>query len=153
MGDSVYKFQSVWQLHAPPDDVFQALARLADYPLWWPEVKAVRAFGDESFELTCRSTLPYELRFTTKQTVRDPDGRTLEAHMEGELEGFSRWTLSALPTGTSATFDEEVVVNKSLLRKLEPIARPAFKVNHTRMMRNGERGLRTYLAGYRARFD
>ena len=99
MGDSRYKFRSVWQLHAPPDDVFRALARLADYPLWWPEIKTVRALGDDSFELVCKSTLPYELRFTTRQTVRDPDARILEAHMEGDLEGFSRWSLSTQPTG------------------------------------------------------
>src|SRR5207342_3615261 len=68
MGDSLYRFQSVWQLHAPPDDVFHALARLPDYPLWWPEIKNVRAFGDDSFELVCKSTLPYELRFTTTQS-------------------------------------------------------------------------------------
>ena len=42
---------------------------------------------------------------------------------------------------------------KPLLRRLELIARPAFKANHSRMMRDGERGLRTYLAGYRARLD
>jgi hypothetical protein len=153
MGDSVYKFRSVWQLHAPPDDVYHALARLADYPLWWPEVKTVTALGDDSFELVCKSTLPYELRFTTTQTVRDPDARILEAHMDGDLGGFSRWSLSTQPTGTSATFDEEVVANKALLRKLELVARPAFKANHTLMMRHGERGLRTYLAGYRAQFD
>jgi len=40
-----------------------------------------------------------------------------------------------------------------LLRRLELAARPAFKANHTKMMRDGERGLRTYLAGYRAHFD
>jgi hypothetical protein len=77
----------------------------------------------------------------------------LEAGMTGDLEGFSRWTISVHPTGTEAVFDEQVVAAKPLLRKLEPIARPAFKANHARMMRNGERGLRTFLAGYRTQFD
>jgi hypothetical protein len=31
---------------------------------------------------------------------------------------------------------------------LLPIARPAFRANHALMMRRGERGLRTYLAGF-----
>ena len=152
MGDSSYTFQSTWQLNAAPDDVYNVLERVADYPLWWPEVKTVRPLGDDVFELTCRAALPYDLRFTTKQAVRDPSTRVLEANMAGDLEGFSRWTISVHPTGTAATFDEQVVVNKSLLRRLEPIARPAFKANHRRMMHNGERGLRTYLAGYRAQF-
>jgi hypothetical protein len=153
MGDSSYTFRSEWHLSAAPDDVYHALERLPDYPLWWPEVRSVRPIGNEAYELTCRSTLPYDLRFTTKQAVRDPVARVLEATMTGDLEGFSRWTISVHPTGTSATFDEEVVANKALLRKLELIARPAFKANHKRMMRNGERGLRTFLAGYRTAFD
>ena len=153
MGDSSYTFQSTWHLSAPPDDVYHALERLPDYPLWWPEVRSVRRLGDDTYEVVCRSTLPYELRFTTKQAVRDPVGRVLEASMTGDLEGFSRWTISVHPTGTAATFDEEVVANKRLLRKLEPIARPAFKANHRSMMKHGEQGLRTFLAGYRTQFD
>ena len=113
----------------------------------------MRPLGNEVYELVCKSTLPYELRFTITQSRRDPDARLLEANMAGDLEGSSRWTIAVDTQGTAATFDEDVVANKSLLRRLEPLARPAFKANHTRMMRNGERGLRTYLAGYRAKFD
>ena len=126
------------------------LERVPDYPLWWPQVRSVTPLGDLTFELVCRSSLPYELRFTTTQAVRDPETRVLEATMVGDLEGFSRWTITVGANGTSATFAEEVVATKALLRRLELIARPAFKANHTRMMRDGERGLRTYLAGYRA---
>jgi hypothetical protein len=129
------------------------LERVPDYPLWWPQVRSVTPLGDLTFELVCRSSLPYELRFTTTQAVRDPETRVLEATMVGDLEGFSRWTITVGANGTSATFAEEVVATKALLRRLELIARPAFKANHTRMMRDGERGLRTYLAGYRAQLD
>jgi hypothetical protein len=151
---SLYKFRSTWNVSAAaPHDVFAVLERLADYPLWWPQVRRVTPLGDDAYDLVCRSALPYELRFTTKQTVRDPVDRVLEATLSGDLEGFSRWTISADSTSTVATFDEEVVATKPLLRRLELVARPAFKANHTRMMRDGERGLRTYLAGYRARLD
>lgn len=153
MGDSFYAFRSTWQLTASPDDVYRALERLPDYPLWWPQVKAVHPRGDDTFELRCRASLPYDLVFTTRQAVRDPSARVLEATLAGDLDGFSRWTIGALPAGTEAVFEEEVVATKPLLRKLEPVARPAFKANHSRMMRDGERGLRTYLAGYRAHFD
>jgi hypothetical protein len=153
MGDSSYTFRTVWQLTASPDDVYKTLERLPDYPLWWPEVKAVHPLGTEAYELVCRATLPYELRFTTTQAVRDPAARVLEATMDGDLSGFSRWTIESHAKGTTATFDEEVVANKSLLRKLEPIARPAFKANHRSMMKHGEQGLRTFLAGYRTQYD
>ena len=153
MGDSFYAFRSSWQVSAPPDDVYKVLERLPDYPLWWPQVKAVRPLGDETYELTCRASLPYDLVFVTRQSARDPEARILAANLTGDLEGFSRWTIAAHPTGTSAVFDEEVVATKAVLRRLELVARPAFKANHAKMMRDGERGLRTFLAGYRAHFD
>jgi hypothetical protein len=74
--------------------------------------------------------------------------RVLEAKLTGDLEGFSRWTITATGSGADLLFEEEVVTTKALLRRLAPIARPAFRANHALMMRHGERGLRTYLAGY-----
>jgi hypothetical protein len=153
VGNSRYEFRSTWHVNATPHDVYAALERLADYPLWWPQVRTVTPLGNDAYELVCRSTLPYDLRFRTEQTIRNPADRVLEATMTGDLDGFSRWTISSASSGTVATFDEEVVATKPLLRRLELVARPAFKANHTRMMRDGERGLRTYLAGYRARLD
>ena len=153
MGESRYEFRSVWRLNAAPDDVFVVLERLPDYPLWWPQVRSVSALGNDTYELVCRSSLPYDLRFTTKQVVKSAADRVLEANMSGDLEGFSRWTITSDAHGTSAQFDEQVVATKAALRKLELIARPAFKANHTKMMRDGERGLATYLAGYRARLN
>jgi len=151
--DHSYKFRSVWKPAAPVGDVYRALERLADYPLWWPEVKEVLPLSENEYELRCRSLLPYDLVFTTHQTRRDHEARVLEAKLTGDLEGFSRWTIQEFPEGARATFEEEVVANKELVRRLDPLARPAFRANHRLMMRHGERGLRTYLAGYRARYD
>ena len=153
MADHTYSFRSVWKLGAPADDVYQALQRLADYPAWWPEIKEVRPLGSEEYELRCRSVLPYDLVFTTHQKRRDPQARVLEATLAGDLEGFSRWTIQEFPEGSRVTFEEQVVANKELLRRLDPVARPAFRANHKLMMQHGERGLRTYLAGRRARWD
>lgn len=153
MGSSRYSFRSVWRLDASPDEVYTVLECLPDYPRWWPQVRRVTPYGDLTFELVCRSTLPYELRFTTTQAVRDPVNRVLEASMAGDLEGFSRWTIASDGQGTSAVFDEEVVATKPLLRRLERIARPAFTANHSRMMRDGERGLRAFMASFGMRRD
>lgn len=153
MAERTYQFRSVWRPAAPVADVYKVLEHLADYPMWWPEVKEVRPLGPDQYELRCRSILPYDLVFTTHQTRRDPMARVLEASLTGDLEGFSRWTLQESPDGVRATFEEEVVANKELLRRLDLLARPAFRANHSLMMRHGERGLRTYLAGYRARYD
>jgi len=153
MGRSRYEFHSTWHVNAAPNDVYAVLERLTDYPLWWPQVRSVTPLGNDRYDLVCRSALPYELHFSTEQTVRSPRDRVLEASMVGDLEGFSRWTITTDAHGTVATFDEDVVATKALLQRLELVARPAFKANHTRMMRDGERGLRTYLAGYRAQLD
>jgi hypothetical protein len=145
---NAYRFRSTWRIAAPVADVYDALVCLRDYPTWWPEVREVTQHGEDAASLRCRSLLPYDLVFTTRQSRRDRDAGVLEAHMEGDLAGFSRWTIAADGRGTAAVFDEEVEVHKQLLRTLAPVARPAFKVNHALMMRHGERGLRTFVAGF-----
>jgi len=42
-------------------------------------------------------------------------------------------------------FDEDVVVRKPLVRRAGLLARPALRLNHAVMMRDGERGLRRHL--------
>lgn len=144
-----YQFRSEWRLSAPPADVFRALAELDDYPTWWPEVRAVRWLSADARRLVCRSLLPYDLNFTVCRPKRDQHAGILQARLDGDLEGTSRWTITASLGGTLAVFDEEVVVNKSLLRRLAPIARSAFAGNHRLMMNHGRRGLTAYLAGMR----
>lgn len=48
-------------------------------------------------------------------------------------------------SGFLLRFDEEVVSTKPVMNLLAPIARPLFRVNHTRIMRHGEQGLRRFL--------
>jgi hypothetical protein len=142
-----YVFRSAWCLDAAPADVTAALECIDDYPTWWPEVRDATPIDEDTYELRCRSTLPYDLVFETRRSVHDVAGGVLEANMIGDLEGFSRWTISAEGAGTRAVFDEDVMLNKRLLRALEPIARPGFRMNHWLMMRHGQAGLRVYLAG------
>jgi hypothetical protein len=144
-----YVFRSEWRLDADPADVFAVLEDLATYPAWWPEVRRADPVDPDACRLTCRSLLPYDLAFTTSRSRQDPAAGVLEATMAGDLAGFSRWTITASGDGTLAVFDEEVDVTKALLVKLEPWARPAFRANHWLMMRHGQAGLRTYVAGYR----
>ena len=143
-----YRFRSTWRVDASPADVYAVLHELADYPVWWPEVRVADQVSDDTFELTCRSLLPYDLVFRTSQEREDPDAGVLEARLTGDLDGFSRWTISSSGSGTVAVFEEEVEATKALLRRLAPVARPAFTGNHWLMMRHGQAGLRTFLAGY-----
>jgi Polyketide cyclase / dehydrase and lipid transport len=141
-----YRFRSTWRLPASPADVYRALESVDHYPHWWPEIRTIRQIDDITGEVVCRAMLPYELRFVIRQVRRDPEGRVLEASMVGDLEGRSVWTITGSDRGSVAVFDEEVVANKSLLRRLALIGRPVFRLNHALMMRHGQRGLAAYLA-------
>ncbi|MGH9125215.1 MAG: SRPBCC family protein [Acidimicrobiales bacterium] len=140
MDPNFYSFRSEWPLAAPAGDVFLALSALGDYPSWWPEVRTVRPVSEDSAELVCRSFLPYELVFTSRQSRIDRDAGILEAVMEGDLAGFSRWTITPAGAGTLAVFEEQVTADKALLRRFARIARPAFQANHAIMMRHGRQG-------------
>lgn len=145
-----YRFTSVWTIAGPPGEAYEVLKDVTSYPGWWPEVKHVsRVAGGDSYELRCRSLLPYDLTFVILRSTEDEAAGVLEASMRGDLEGFSRWTVTGTQSLTRLVFDEEVITNKSMLNRLAPLARPAFKANHSLMMRHGENGLRTYLAGFR----
>jgi hypothetical protein len=150
MDPNRYEFRSVWQLDATRDVVFEVLADLCSYPAWWPEVPRAERIDDATFDLTVRSLLPYDLVFRSVQGRRDREAGVLEVSMSGDLHGFSRWTICDEGATCVATFEEQVTARKPLLRRLAPIARPAFQANHWLMMRHGRAGLRTFLRGYAA---
>lgn len=125
--------------------MFSALKDLEGYVDWWPEIKRVDKLAEGRFDVTARSFLPYELRFVTTQSVLDETTGMIEADLRGHLNGFSRWTLRESDGGTIAVFEEEVDTAKGLLNALAPVARAAFRYNHTLMMRHGEAGLRELL--------
>jgi hypothetical protein len=141
-----YRFRSDWVLPAPPARVYDVLEDLGSYPTWWREIRRVEQVDEATALLTCRSTLPYDLVFTTQQSRRDRDAGVLEAAMTGDLVGFSRWTIRPSGTATLAVFEEEVEAMKPLLRALAGVARPAFAGNHWLMMRHGRAGLRALLS-------
>ncbi|MDX3093038.1 SRPBCC family protein [Streptomyces sp. ME19-03-3] len=140
---SRYRFRSVWPIAAPPEAVYDLLQRPHEYPSWWPQVREVRRTGETTGALRMRSLLPYDLLVTAHQTLRDPRARVLEAALRGDLEGWVRWTAAAEGAGggTRLLFEEDVVVNKPLLRRLAVPCRPLLRANHALMMRRGRRGM------------
>ncbi|MFF0448700.1 SRPBCC family protein [Streptomyces sp. NPDC004609] len=136
-----YRFHTVWDLTARPDAVYEVLADAEDYPSWWPQVRSVIAHGEDSGAVRFRSFLPYELRVTAHAVRRDPEARVLEIGMEGDLEGWARWTVGARGFGTRAVYDQEVEVRRPLMRRLALPCRPVFRANHAAMMRAGLRGI------------
>ena len=146
-----YVFHSDWDIDAPVDDVYAVIRDQSTYVKWWKEVREATDLGDDRCRVRARSSLPIYLDFTASLGSEDRDRGFLEARLEGDLEGFVRWQLSPRGDGTHISYDQEVLTNKLLINALSPIARPAFRANHWLMMRNGEKGLNTFMAG--VRFD
>jgi ribosome-associated toxin RatA of RatAB toxin-antitoxin module len=140
-----YVFATTWRFEHDADAVYGALADVAEYPSWWPQVRAARRLEEGVGELRCRSLLPYDLTFVMRRDVEDAEQRVLAARLEGDLNGTSRWTVTPGDTGCTAVFDEDVEVGSGMLRAAGRIARPALRFNHDLMMRAGHKGLRAWL--------
>ncbi|NUK97083.1 polyketide cyclase [Streptomyces lunaelactis] len=145
MNWSHFRFRTVWDLTARPDAVYAVLERAEDYPLWWPQVREVIAVDEHTSTARFRSFLPYDLLVTARAQRHDPSDGVLEAGMEGDLEGWARWTLKEDGSGTRAVYEQGVEVRKPLMRRLALPCRPVFVANHAAMMRGGRRGLTAYL--------
>ena len=142
-----YHFETVWRLTFPPDEVFAVLANVESYTAWWPGMRRIKGLDETTFETEVRSVLPFSLVFRTIITRQDRQAGLLEADLRGDLEGFSRWTITATDAGAQAIFEEDVIARNRLLRVLAPIARPVFRWNHAVLMNHGEQGLSAFLAG------
>ncbi|WP_406836495.1 SRPBCC family protein [Streptomyces sp. AHU1] len=140
-----YRFRTVWELPAPPADVYAVLEQAEAYPRWWPQVREVRPVDEHSGVIRIRSVLPYDITITARTARRDPEAGVLEIGMSGDLDGWARWTLVAAGPGTRARYDQEVHVTTPLLRRLAVPGRPFFRANHALMMRAGRRGLKARL--------
>ncbi|MGH2690739.1 MAG: SRPBCC family protein [Actinomycetota bacterium] len=145
-----FRFRNVWQVAASPEETYAALCRLPEYPMWWPEVKEVLVADRGGVRVRCRSVLPFDLSFVIHEPQLDPESGVLQARLAGDLEGYSRWTVTGTTGGSILVFDEEVETTRPLLKRLSRLVRPALHANHALMMRHGEAGLRAHLAALRA---
>lgn len=143
-----YRFRVQWRLDAAPDGVFDVLADLARYPRWWPQIRDVQVHDERAAQVRIRSFLPYTLAFELQRSIMDRERGVLVATMTGDLAGRSSWEIRGDGGGSRLRFHEEATVERPILRRLEPLARPAFIANHSWMMRGCRRGLVAALAGY-----
>ncbi|MET9468760.1 SRPBCC family protein [Streptomyces sp. NPDC006544] len=137
----------MWDLAAPAPRVYAVLERAEDYSLWWPQIRAVAPAGDAGGGVALiRSALPFTLRVSADELLRDPARGILEVALHGDLEGWARWTVRPRRGGARALYEQEVEVRRPLMRWLSLPGRPVFRLNHRLMMRAGRRGLAARLA-------
>jgi hypothetical protein len=105
--------------------------------------------------------LPYTLDLVLTREIEDPEAGILRVRLGGDLEGWSEFRVSPDPdaaeagqyaaggssdTAAIAEYRQEATVTTAGLEHFVPLARPLLTLNHTWMMRAGERGLARWLA-------
>jgi uncharacterized protein YndB with AHSA1/START domain len=146
---SEYVFLDEWDVEAPQEEVFMALADASTYPLWWKPVYIdVETDGPPEVGRTSqqhfKGRLPYTLR-TTSEIVRYEPPREFEVSVVGDLTGRGAWTLSEVGEGkVHVRFDWRVIADRPLLRYLTPVLRPVFRWNHNWSVKRAIEGLEPY---------
>ena len=143
-----YVFVDEWDVTAPPQAVFDAIADARTYPSWWrPVYRDVQADGDPEVGVESRQhfkgRLPYHLNTRSVITELEPP-RRVTAEVLGDLRGRGTWTLTPAGEGTHVRFDWQVHADRALLRALTPALRPVFRWNHNWAIARAKEGLEPY---------
>jgi uncharacterized protein YndB with AHSA1/START domain/quercetin dioxygenase-like cupin family protein len=143
-----YVFVDEWDVAAPPEAVFDALADTRTYPRWWrPVYLDVESAGSVEVGAESRQhfkgRLPYHLHTRSVIAALDPPHR-VTADVDGDLRGRGTWTLTPTADGTHVRFDWQVHADRKLLRVLTPVLRPMFRWNHNWAIARAIDGLEPY---------
>jgi uncharacterized protein YndB with AHSA1/START domain/quercetin dioxygenase-like cupin family protein len=143
-----YVFVDEWDVTAPPEAVFDALADTRTYPRWWrPVYLDVQSAGPVEVGAESRQhfkgRLPYHLHTRSVIAQMDPPHR-VTADVDGDLRGRGTWTLTPTPYGTKVRFAWQVHADRKLLRLLTPVLRPMFRWNHNWAIARAIDGLEPY---------
>lgn len=154
MKDYIFSFTTTWHIPHDLETVWNRIAMVSEYPMWWPGMKRVEVLQERdlpvavgnAFRFLVSSPL-YQLSYTTTVTEYIA-GKTIIAHSEGDLKGTGTWTFLSLPGETQATFVWEVSLTPYFLRLVSyiPFVRIIMRYFHNQLMRSGEHGLRQLLS-------
>lgn len=144
-----YEFVDEWDVDAPRESVFAAIADARSYPTWWkPVYLSVESSGEPEVGSESRQhfkgRLPYHLRTRSRITLLEAPF-AIGAEVDGDLRGTGLWTLTELPDGgTHVRFDWRVHADRFLLRLLTPVLRRALRWNHAWAIARARAGLQPY---------
>lgn len=143
-----YLFIDDWDVAAPIERVFTALADARTYPQWWTPIyqqgtaDGPPEVGRESRQ-KFKAKLPYTLSTTSRIVALEPPHR-LEVDVHGDLRGHGVWTLTPSDGVVHVRFDWHVHADRALIRLLTPLLRPLFRWNHNVAIKAAMRGLEPY---------
>ncbi|MGH3104075.1 MAG: SRPBCC family protein [Gaiellaceae bacterium] len=148
---SEYVFVDEWDVDAPREIVFDALADARTYPQWWKPVYAsVEGEGEPGVGQRTRhhfkGKLPYTLKMEGRTTAYDRPA-SLEFDVDGDLRGRGKWTLTERNGKTHVRWDWIVFADKPIVRVLTPVLRPLFRWNHNWAVKRAIEGLEPYARG------
>jgi uncharacterized protein YndB with AHSA1/START domain len=143
-----YVFVDEWDVDAPRDAVFQAVADASTYPQWWkPVYRSVVTRGELGVGQTSdhyfKGKLPYTLRLHARLTEYEPPTR-FAVEVDGDLRGSGVWTFTERDGQTHVRWDWIVFADRPLLRVLTPVLRPLFRSNHNWAVARAREGLEPY---------
>jgi mannose-6-phosphate isomerase-like protein (cupin superfamily)/uncharacterized protein YndB with AHSA1/START domain len=150
-----YVFVDEWDVAAPREAVFDAIADARSYPSWWKpvyidvEAEGEPAVGKESRQ-HFKGRLPYHLRTRSRITRLEPP-HVIGAEVDGDLRGTGLWTLTEIDGGTHVRFDWRVYADRLLLKILTPVLRRALRWNHAWAIARAREGLEPYARAAGAR--
>lgn len=139
-----YVFVDEWDVRAPIEAVFDALADPERYPLWWkPVYVAAKPLNEDTVEHLFKGRLPYRLRVTS-ELVKKERPTTIEAVVRGDLSGRGIWTLATRGDSVRVRFDWQVDADRPFLRVLTPVLGRLFRWNHDWAIKRAMAGLEPY---------
>ena len=105
-----YVFVDQWEVAAPPEAVFDAIADARSYPQWWrPVYLDVESDGPPELGKESRQhfkgRLPYHLHTRSVIVALDPP-RTITAGVDGDLRGRGTWTLTPTKGGVLVRMEQ-----------------------------------------------
>ena len=146
-----YEFLTTWLLDAPREDVWDAIWESEEWPSWWRGVVEATEIDPGTpcgvgrrGRYLWRSRIPYPIRFEIVSTVVEPPVM-LVGEATGELEGLGRWRFFEQDGATAVLYEWSVRTTKPWMNVIAPLAAPAFRWNHDRVMGWGGEGLARHL--------
>jgi hypothetical protein len=157
MAINKYHFVSNWQVQgATCKEVFNILADLESFPVWWPSVYlSMKTIIPQVFyETHTKGWLPYSMRWNIIPVPTGTDSKLsvcptrLLVHVAGDFAGQGVWQLTQNGEVVNIVYDWQIEARKPLLKYLSylPGLKLIFGANHRWAMRQGEKALQAEVA-------